>query len=100
MSEENQAKTAIPVLTDVVTDKDEIGLSDPTPNVDKASLIAELQTQLAANAYALTEQVLHTAFAEMEATLFEQVSKRLRQELPELVDRILREHLGDESEES
>ena len=99
MSEHKPATTDIPVLTDVVTDKTSVGLSEPTPLLDSASLIAELQTQLAANAYALTEQVLHSAFSEMEATIFEQISRRLREELPELIDRILREHLGEGPEE-
>ncbi len=100
MTEQTPAQTAIPVLTDVVTDKDATGLSEATPHVDNASLIAELQTQIAASAFALTEQVLHTALTEMEATLFEKVSKRLRQELPELIDRILREHLDYDSKDS
>jgi hypothetical protein len=100
MTETKPSSTAIPILKDVITDKDETGLSEARPNVDKASLVAELQTQIAASAFALTEQVLHAAFAEMEATLFEQVSTRLRRELPELIDRILREHLDDGSEDS
>jgi hypothetical protein len=100
MAEEDARQTDIPVLTDVVTGGEDADLGEGPPSIDHASLIAELQTQLAANAYALTEQVLHSAFAEMEATLFEQISKRLRQELPELIDRILREHLDDGSERS
>ena len=100
MTEETPAPKAIPVLTDVITDKDATGLSKAMPNVDNASLIAELQTQIAASAFALTEQVLHTAFTEMEATLLEKVSKRLRRELPELIDRILREHLDDGAKDS
>jgi len=99
MSKHEPATADIPVLTDVVTDKTSVGLSEPTAVLDSASLIAELQTQLAANAYALTEQVLHSAFSEMEATIFEQISRRLREELPELIDRILREHLGEGPEE-
>lgn len=95
-TDDKPAQTAIPVLTDVVTKKDTSGLADATPSIDRASLIAELQTQLASSAYALTEEVLHAAFAEMEATLFEQISTRLRQELPELIDRVLREHLSSE----
>ena len=98
-SDPTSKKSDIPVLTDVVTDKDTTGLAEATPSVDHASLIAELQTQLASSAYALTEQLLHSAFAEMEATLFQQISARLRQELPELIDRVLREHLGEDGEE-
>jgi hypothetical protein len=90
MGDKTSSQKVIPVLTDIVADaRDEM-------HIDRAALIAELQTQLASSAYALTAEVLHAAFAEMEATLFEQVSARLRRELPELVDRILREHLTEE----
>ncbi|HJP36468.1 MAG TPA: hypothetical protein QF901_10810, partial [Gammaproteobacteria bacterium] len=61
------------------------------------TLIAELQTKLSVGAFTLTEQLLHSAISEMEATLFEQVLNRLRQELPELIDSVLREHLGTEN---
>lgn len=99
MAEDATSKKDIPVLTDVITDDEAASIGEATASVDHASLIAELQTQLASNAYALTEQLLHNAFAEMEATLFAQISARLRQELPELIDRILREHLGEDAEE-
>ncbi|HSG64675.1 MAG TPA: hypothetical protein VLD39_06730 [Gammaproteobacteria bacterium] len=94
MSDKTTSQTAIPVLTDIVADR------AAEAKLDRAALIAELQTQLASSAYTLTAQVLHAAFAEMEATLFEQVSTRLRRELPELIDRILREHLTDDPDES
>ncbi len=87
------------MLTDVIADDDAASTGETTQAIDRAALIAELQTQLASNAYTLTEQVLHNAFAEMEATLFAQISARLREELPELIDRILREHLGEDSDE-
>ncbi|NIW24080.1 MAG: hypothetical protein GWN29_05620 [Gammaproteobacteria bacterium] len=99
MANEAASQKDIPVLTDVITDEETPGIGETTTSVDYASLIAELQTQLASNAYALTEQLIHNAFAEMEATLFAQISARLREELPELIDRILREHLGEDPEE-
>ena len=99
MAKEATSAQDIPVLTDVIADDENTGIGEAPEAVDRASLIAELQTQLAANAYGLTEQLLHNAFAEMEATLFAQISARLREELPELIDRILREHLGDDLEE-
>jgi len=40
----------------------------------------------------LAESLLHQAVKDIEATLFERVLDRLRSQLPELVDRILREH--------
>jgi hypothetical protein len=63
-----------------------------TPSAADA-LIAELQTRLAAECFALTEGTLRRAFAEMEANLLEQISTRLRQALPELIDSVLREQL-------
>jgi len=103
MSDESLASADIPVLTDVVEDDFDAeatatpvkadGLDDPE------MLIAELQTKLSVGAFTLTEQLLHSAISEMEATLFEQVLNRLRQELPELVDTVLREHLGADSDE-
>ena len=99
MAEQAKSQEDIPVLTDVIADDDAASTGETTQAIDRAALIAELQTHLASNAYALTEQVLHNAFAEMEATLFAQISARLREELPELIDRILREHLGEDSDE-
>ena len=40
----------------------------------------------------LADSLLHQAAKDIEATLFEHVFDRLRAELPELVDRALREH--------
>ena len=60
---------------------------------DNEMLIAELQTRLASAAFALTEDAMRAAFSEMEAKLYQQISARLRSELPELVDSLLREHL-------
>ena len=100
MANEATSQKDIPVLTDVITDDDtaSVGEAAAAASLDHASLIAELQTQLASSAFALTEQLLHNAFAEMEATLFAQISARLREELPELIDRILREHLDEDAE--
>ena len=90
----DERRADIPVLTDMV----ELGTrATGAPRAyDVETLIAELQTELSASAFALAEQLLQNALTEMEATLFEQVSARLRQELPELVDTILRRHLGQE----
>lgn len=62
--------------------------------IDEAAL-AELEVRLASASLDLTDRLLHTAFQEMEAAMFEQVSNRLRAELPELVARIIREHFGE-----
>lgn len=91
----------IPVLTDIVPDESTPAESEPPSGVptDVETLIAELQTTLAASTYTLTEQLLHSTFAEMEATLFQQISTKLRQELPELIDSVLRQHLDAEDDD-
>ena len=89
----------IPILTDVI-----VAAAGTLPPLARQrdlafegdALVAELQTKLASRAFALTEDLLRTAFAQMEATLFEQIAGKLRRELPELIDATLREHLGDE----
>jgi hypothetical protein len=85
----------IPVLTDVVRAPGDEPAELPS-EVD--TLVAELQTRLAAETFALTEEVLRSAFAEMEASLLQQISARLRQALPELIDSVLREHLENDEQ--
>jgi hypothetical protein len=80
---------AIPVLTDIA-DVDDDARAYPTRTDE---LVAELQTRLASETFALAEELMRTAFAEMEAHLLEQISSRLREALPDLIDSILREHL-------
>lgn len=89
---DESSDAAIPVLTDVISEAE---ASADFPS-DVEMLVAELQTRLASDMFSLTEDLMRTAFAEMEAHLFEQVSARLRQALPELIDGILREHLDAE----
>jgi hypothetical protein len=78
----------IPELTEVVGDR----LEESLP-ADRDILIAELQTALAARTFVITEEAIRGAFSEMEAQLFQHVAAKLRQELPELIDSVLREHL-------
>lgn len=82
--------TDIPMLTNVVDTPIKDTVSEP--GIDESQLAA-LQTELASRTFNLADQLLHAAFQEMEAALFEQVSNRLRKELPELIDSILRESL-------
>lgn len=90
-----QAQLKIPVLTEIIE------RSRPEISTYEAELlIAELQTRLASGTFALTDALLRKTMAEMEAQLYEQVSARLRQELPELIDRVLREQLGHDHPES
>lgn len=90
----------IPVLTSVVgtgpAPEPAAGPEPPARTVDAAAL-AELEVRLASASLDLTDRLLHTAFQEMEAAMFEQVSNRLRAELPDLVARIIREHFEETS---
>jgi len=83
---------SIPILTDVILS----GPPTPPQIIERDALVAELQTKIAARTFALTDEVLRAAFAEMEASLYERISARLRRELPEIIDAALREHLGED----
>jgi hypothetical protein len=73
----------IPVLTEAVKESEPASSPfDPKP-VHAAILTETLE---------LADSLLHQAVRDIEATLFERVFDRLRAQLPELVDRILREH--------
>ncbi len=99
MSDDSTTSPNIPVLTEIVADDPTSSLSSLELTAEMETLTAELQTRLSASAFALMEQLLHAAFSQMEAKLSEQVLSRLRQDLPELVDTVLREHLGAETRE-
>lgn len=89
-----------PVRTAAIAEAEPSGIEEAGPaGIDEAAL-AELEVRLASASLDLTDRLLHTAFQEMEAAMFEQVSNRLRAELPELVARIIREHFGEHFEES
>ena len=88
----------IPILTDVIVASerkvDDVLVSTKPEKPDTDAVIAELQTRLAASTFALTDELVRTAFGEMEAKIQEQISARLRRELPELIDSLLRDYLG------
>jgi hypothetical protein len=84
--------TRIPVLTDAVVRPRRQGIDEAAPSPLSEAELAELQTRIAAGSFDLVEQLLHNAFKEMEATLFDEVITRLRHELPDLIDQVLREH--------
>ena len=73
-------------------------LVERNPDADRENLIAELQTEIAAGIFALTDEIMRKTFAEMEATVFEQISARLRSELPEMIDALLRARLADRND--
>jgi Zn-dependent M32 family carboxypeptidase len=73
----------IPILTEAVHENVAASLSVDVKAVHAALLTETLE---------LADSLLHQAVKDIEATLFERVFDRLRADLPELVDRILREH--------
>jgi len=91
-SHDSEFDDDIPVLSDIV----EVLPEEPAPVLDEARL-AELHAELAARTQDLTDELIHTAFQQFEATIFEQVSNRLRSELPRLIEDILSEYLSPRS---
>ena len=83
----NQTPDTIPVLTDIVEDE-----ADAAP-IDRTRLfLDELEAHLAIAIHEQADELVHNACREMEALLLEQVSDRLRSELPTLISRIIEEH--------
>ena len=78
-------ETSVPILTEVIRG------SDTTPAGDLEAVLAEVQTKPAARAFKVTEELLHSGFAELQATLFEEISTKLRERLPVIIDATLRE---------
>ena len=84
----NELPDTIPVLTDVVDD--EAGAAAP---IDRTRLfLEELEAHLTIAIHEQADELVHNACREMEALLLEQVSDRLRAELPTLISRIVEEH--------
>jgi hypothetical protein len=92
MADHPPLEISIPVLTDVFRGNAQAAAGDVE------TLVAEIQTKLASRTFALTDELLRTAFAQMEATLFEQISSKLRRQLPELIDATLREHFDTQND--
>jgi hypothetical protein len=90
----------IPILTDVISSDagkaDAVNAPSEPKERDIEAVIAELQTRLATRTFALADEIMRTAFADMEAKIREQISARLRRELPELIDSLLRDYWGRE----
>jgi hypothetical protein len=85
----NQHSDAIPVLTDIV---EEPGHA-PAAVEDRApAFLDQLEMHVTAAVQEHTDQLVHNACREMEALLLEQVSDRLKAELPALVSRVINEH--------
>lgn len=85
-ADEIKADEDIPVLTDVV---DKAMLVDGAYSSDD---IAGLEEEISRESLRLAEQLLHEVAREMEVVLFDRVLSRMREELPALIEKILREH--------
>jgi hypothetical protein len=86
----NQPSDPIPVLTDIV---EETGQLAPAPGPDRAlAFLDQLEMHVTAAVQERADQLVHNACREMEALLLEQVSDRLKAELPRLVSRVINEH--------
>ena len=55
-------------------------------------LLGELEAHLTAVIHEQADELVHNALREMEALLLEQVSDRLKAELPQLISRVIAEH--------
>jgi hypothetical protein len=99
MNDEARTPGVLPVLVKTPGDADRQPpvLSTPVSGQGQRHLsdheLAALKAELVAVAWEVVLDSLHSAVREVEAALFEQVSARLREELPEIVERALRNHL-------
>jgi Zn-dependent M32 family carboxypeptidase len=83
MPHESHDPRDIPILTEAVDGAPrDAGLSDA--KAVHAAIVSETLN--------LADSLLHRAAQDIEAALFERVFDQLRSQLPELVDRVLREH--------
>ncbi len=89
----------IPVLTELAALESESPATQsfqvvgPEPVLLDEARLGELEAELVARTHDLADQLIHSAFEQMEAAIFEQVSNRLRSELPDLIDKLLRDYL-------
>ena len=93
-------RSRIPVLTDAVARPRRSAADEMKRPALTESELVELQVRIATGSFMLVEKLLHEAYKEMEATLFDEVVGRLRNELPELIDQVLREHFEEDIKEA
>jgi uncharacterized protein (DUF2267 family) len=85
----SQLAEEIPVLTDIV--ESNAGSAAAVIN-DTSRFLDELEAHLTAVIHQQTDELVHNALREMEALLLEQVSDRLKADLPQLISRVIAEH--------
>ena len=85
----SQPSDDIPVLTDIV--EPNVGSASAFIN-DTSRFLGDLEAHLTAVIHEQADELVHNALREMEALLLEQVSDRLKAELPRIVSRVIAEH--------
>src|SRR5882724_11639750 len=85
MNHESHDRRDIPILTEEAEKHD---ANNHLASLDVKAVHAALVTET----LNLADSLLHRAAKDSEAALFERVLDQLRAQLPELVDRVLREH--------
>jgi Zn-dependent M32 family carboxypeptidase len=83
MNHDSHDPRDIPILTEEA-EKNDASLASLDVKAVHAALVTETLN--------LADSLLHRAAKDIEAALFERVLDQLRAQLPELVDRVLREH--------
>jgi len=84
MNHDSHDPRDIPILTEEAEAEKNAGLASLDVKAVHAALVTETLN--------LADSLLHRAARDIEAALFERVFDQLRAQLPELVDRVLREH--------
>jgi len=87
----NQPTDQIPVLTDIV--EPDAGSASRLIN-DTTQFLDDLESHLTTVLHEHADELVHNACREMEALLLEQVSDRLKAELPGLIARVIAEHFN------
>ncbi len=85
----SQPSDDIPILTDIV--EPNVGSASAFIN-DTSRFLGDLEAHLTAVIHEQADELVHNALREMEALLLEQVSDRLKAELPRLISRVIAEH--------
>lgn len=99
--QEDQAPAGVPVLTAAVGATEDVAVPVLTSVVDTGAPAAArlsdeellaLRSRLASATRDLAERLLEEAMSELEMALFERVSARLREQLPDMLEQALRDH--------
>ncbi len=95
---DDRSRPEVPILENpVASDPGDVPVlleaeAPPQPRIT-AEQLGSVQAELTALTRELADRLLDHAMRDMEAALVEQVSNRLREELPVLIETVLRENL-------